>query len=68
MGITVSKASAYKSLPMEPSDNFSSININVQHYNNGMPMVNENAVHRQHFRRVLNKAPRGRIPSGGNAK
>lgn len=68
MGITVTKANIYKSIPMDTSDNFRSINIPSQSYNNGMPVVNKDAVHRSHFRRVLSTPSRGGIPSGGNAK
>ena len=68
MGIVVTKSPFYKSIPMDTSDNFSSINIPSQPYNNGVSVVNKDAVHRNHFRRVLSPPSRGGIPSGGNAK
>lgn len=68
MGIVVTKPITYKSIQMDTSDNFSSINIPSQPHNNGVPLVNKDAVHRNHFRRVLSTPSRGGIPSGGNAK
>ena len=68
MGIVVTKPPSYKSIPMDTSDKFTSINIPSQSYNNGVPVVNKDAVHRKHFRRVLSPPSRGGIPSGGNAK
>jgi len=68
MGIVVTKSPTYKPIRMDTSNNFSSINIPSQPYNNGVPLVNKDAVHRNHFRRVLSTSSRGGIPSGGNAK
>tara|TARA_B100000902_G_scaffold399361_1_gene469859 strand:+ start:1647 stop:1871 length:225 start_codon:yes stop_codon:yes gene_type:complete len=68
MGIVVTKANIYKSIPMDTSDKFTSINIPSHPYKNGVPVVNKDAVHRNHFRRVLSTPSRGGIPSGGNAK
>lgn len=69
MGIVVTKPLTYKSIPMDTSNNFSSINMASPHsYNNGVPLVNKDAVHRNHFRRVLSTPSRSGIPFGGNAK
>ena len=67
MGIVVSKR-PYKSIPTDASDNYSSINMNNYSHNNGMPLVHENGVHRQHFRRVLTSAPARGIVAKGDAK
>lgn len=53
MGIVVSKRPYSSVLTSDPSDSFSSINMPEFYDNNGMSMVNENGIHREHFRRVL---------------
>ena len=67
MGIVVSKR-PYKSIPTDTPDKYSSINMNDYSYNHGMPLVHENGVHRQHFRRMLTPAPARGIVATGDAQ
>tara|TARA_A100001015_G_C14962093_1_gene701373 strand:+ start:964 stop:1251 length:288 start_codon:yes stop_codon:yes gene_type:complete len=67
MGVVVSKR-PYKSIPTDTPDKYSSINMNDYSYNDGMPLVHENGVHRQHFCRVLTSAPARGIVATGDAQ
>ena len=68
MGIVVAKHPYISVSTSDTSNNFSSINIDSYDNKNGMSLVHQNGVHRQHFRRVLTPATTRGITAGGNAK
>ena len=67
MGVVVSKR-PYSSIPTDTSDHFSSINMTDYPSNNGMSVVYEKGVHRQHFRRVLAPTATRGVAFRGDAK
>lgn len=68
MGIVVAKHPYISVSTTDTLNDFSSINIDSYESNNGMSLVRENGVHRQHFRRMLTPTSTRGVVIRGDAK